>query len=75
MQQSEIPLKTKIQIWVLKDKTTGEVWSTPNKKASWSAKGHAKNAWNVHNWREPRFESPDATHNLEAVCIGEYVLK
>lgn len=38
------PIKP-FETWIIKHKTTGEVFVAPSGKQSWKAKGHAKNAW------------------------------
>lgn len=36
-------------VYAIRNKTTGELYQTPNGKTSWSTKSAAKNAWNCHN--------------------------
>ena len=37
-------------VYAIRNKTTGELYQTPNGKTSWSTKSAAKNAWNCHNY-------------------------
>ena len=38
-------------VYSIRNKTTGELYKTPNGKTSWSTKSAAKNAWNCHNFK------------------------
>jgi len=38
-------------VYAIRDKVTGDMYQTPNGKASWSTKSAAKNAWNCHNYK------------------------
>lgn len=39
-------------VYAIRDKVTGDMYQTPNGKASWSTKSAAKNAWNCHNHKQ-----------------------
>jgi hypothetical protein len=41
-----------VGIFVIRNKTTGELWMTPKCKSSWGSVGAAKSAWNCHNWKK-----------------------
>lgn len=44
------------EMWIIRNKLTGEIWRAKSGKSSWKAKAHAKNAWaNSYNelyWRQ-----------------------
>lgn len=33
------------EMWIIRNKITGEIWRAKSGKSSWKAKAHAKNAW------------------------------
>lgn len=33
------------EMWIIRNKVTGEIWRAKSGKSSWKAQGHAKNAW------------------------------
>lgn len=41
--------------YVIYDTETKTLWKNGRGKKTWSAAGHAKNAWNVGRYREPKF--------------------
>jgi hypothetical protein len=42
-------------VYSIRNKTTGELYVTPNGKTSWSTKSAAKNAWNCHNFKDIQY--------------------
>lgn len=42
-------------VYAIRNKTTGEIYQTPNGKTSWSTKSAAKNAWNCHNYGDVHY--------------------
>lgn len=59
------------KLYAIKDTQTGEFWMSPRGKVVWGGRGHAANAWNVHQPRRSLKFSEQSRYVVVEVKIVE----